>query len=144
APRGGRTAAVGGACVASMLHPLKSAGPGAGGSYLCRQPAPPHAPASRHDGVGNHFPGRTRVVPGMVHKALTAIVSAKAAVLIAHNGGSDFSGGRMRLNRRKFIGSLALMGASAALPAARAQDGSSLFDMFSRDRVLRDRKSTRL
>ncbi|MFC3703156.1 murein L,D-transpeptidase [Devosia honganensis] len=42
------------------------------------------------------------------------------------------------MNRRKFIGSLALMGASAALPAARAQDGSSLFDMFSRDRVLRD------
>ncbi|ODT70878.1 MAG: hypothetical protein ABS75_10680 [Pelagibacterium sp. SCN 63-23] len=44
----------------------------------------------------------------------------------------------MRLNRRSFIGSLAFLGATAALPAARAQDGTSIFDMFSRDRVLRD------
>lgn len=45
----------------------------------------------------------------------------------------------MRLNRRKFLGSVALLGASAALPAARAQDGGSLFDMFSgTGRVLRE------
>jgi len=45
----------------------------------------------------------------------------------------------MRLNRRKFLGSVAFLGASAALPAARAQDGGSLFDMFSgTGRVLRE------
>jgi murein L,D-transpeptidase YcbB/YkuD len=48
-------------------------------------------------------------------------------------------GDDMRLNRRKFLGSVALLGASAALPAARAQDGGSLFDMFSgTGRVLRE------
>ncbi|OAM84235.1 hypothetical protein A3840_00210 [Devosia elaeis] len=47
-------------------------------------------------------------------------------------------GDDMRLNRRKFLGSVALLGASAALPAARAQDGGSLFDMFGTGRVLRE------
>lgn len=43
----------------------------------------------------------------------------------------------MRLNRRTLLGSLAAAGAAAALPgAARAED--SIFDMFNRNRVLRD------
>jgi murein L,D-transpeptidase YcbB/YkuD len=44
----------------------------------------------------------------------------------------------MRLNRRKFIKSLALAGASAVLPPAMAQEGESIWDMMARNRVLRD------
>ncbi len=45
----------------------------------------------------------------------------------------------MRLSRRNFLGSVAFLGVSAVLPAARAQDGGSLFDMFSgTGRVLRE------
>lgn len=45
----------------------------------------------------------------------------------------------MRLNRRSLLRSLALAGATVALPAvARAQEGESIFDMFDRNRVLRD------
>jgi murein L,D-transpeptidase YcbB/YkuD len=45
----------------------------------------------------------------------------------------------MRLNRRSLLRYSALAGASLALPAAaRAQDNESFFDMFSRNRVLRD------
>jgi hypothetical protein len=41
----------------------------------------------------------------------------------------------MRLTRRKFIGSMAVLGAGAAMPAW-AQE--SVFDMFSTGRVLRE------
>ena len=45
----------------------------------------------------------------------------------------------MRLNRRSLLRYTALAGASVALPTAlRAQEGESIFDMFSRNRVLRD------
>ena len=45
----------------------------------------------------------------------------------------------MRLNRRSLLRYSALAGASLALPGAlRAQEGESLFDMFDRNRVLRE------
>ena len=45
----------------------------------------------------------------------------------------------MRLNRRSLLRYSALAGASLALPGAlRAQEGESIFDMFSNNRVLRD------
>ncbi|WP_240233202.1 L,D-transpeptidase family protein [Devosia lacusdianchii] len=45
----------------------------------------------------------------------------------------------MRLNRRSLLRSMALAGASAALPAAAlGQEGESIWDMFARNRVLRD------
>jgi murein L,D-transpeptidase YcbB/YkuD len=45
----------------------------------------------------------------------------------------------MRLTRRNLLQSVAFAGASLAMPAiARAEDGGSIWDMFSRNRVLRD------
>ena len=45
----------------------------------------------------------------------------------------------MRLNRRSLLRYTALAGATMALPTAlRAQEGESIFDMFDRNRVLRD------
>ena len=45
----------------------------------------------------------------------------------------------MRLTRRNLLQSVAFAGASLAIPAiARAEDGGSIWDMFSRNRVLRD------
>ncbi len=43
----------------------------------------------------------------------------------------------MRVNRRKFLGSMAFVGASAVLPA-RAQQGESIWDMMARNTMLRD------
>lgn len=43
----------------------------------------------------------------------------------------------MRLNRRKLLGSIAAVGAATALPRT-AQAEDSIFDMFSRNRVLRE------
>lgn len=46
----------------------------------------------------------------------------------------------MRLNRRSFLQTVAIAGASTALlpTLARAQESESIWDMFARDRVLRD------
>ncbi len=45
----------------------------------------------------------------------------------------------MRLNRRNLLQALALASASAALPSTiRAEEGESIWDMFARNRVLRD------
>lgn len=45
----------------------------------------------------------------------------------------------MRLNRRKFLGAVGTFGAVVALPAiARAQESRSIWDVFTRDRVMRD------
>ena len=45
----------------------------------------------------------------------------------------------MRLNRRNLLQTMALAGASAALPAsAFGQEGESIWDMFARNRVLRE------
>lgn len=53
--------------------------------------------------------------------------------------GGEFSGDLMRLNRRSLLRYSALAGASLALPGAlRAQEGESIFDMFSHNRVLRE------
>src|SRR5690606_1471028 len=74
----------------------------------------------------------------MVHKALTSIAGRRPAVLSRNCCRMISLGGSMRLNRRKFIKSLALAGASAAVPAALAQEGESIWDMMARNRVLRD------
>src|SRR5215217_4824365 len=45
----------------------------------------------------------------------------------------------MRFNRRSFLQTMAIAGATTALPTlARAQEGESIWDMFARNRVLRD------
>src|SRR5690606_8457634 len=45
----------------------------------------------------------------------------------------------MRLNRRSLLRTLAVAGAGVAMPSIiRAQEGESVWDMFARNRVLRD------
>lgn len=75
----------------------------------------------------------------MVHKALTAVVEQRLTMVIAPVVATDFWVTKMRLNRRSFLQTMAIAGATAALPTlARGQENESIWDMFARNRVLRD------